>query len=280
MPASVSVRLSADGLGGVRALVQTASQDLGTGTYTIMTQIAADVLGMPMEKVTFELGDTALPETPLSAGSFTAASTGSAVKTACLFLRDELARLAVVKAIAPTDYAAIVKQSGMPEIVVEKQNVLAPHHAAYSMHSFGAVFAEVKVDEDLGTVRITRLVGAYAAGKILNAKTAHSQLIGGLIWSIGMALHEETVRDARTSRVITRDYADYHIPVNADVPPIEAIMIDEVDPLVNEIGAKGIGEIGNTGGAAAIANAVFHATGKRIRDLPIRLDKLLPEGRA
>jgi xanthine dehydrogenase YagR molybdenum-binding subunit len=123
-------------------------------------------------------------------------------------------------------------------------------------------------------------VGAYAAGKILNAKTARSQLIGGLVWSIGMALHEDTIRDGRTSRVVTRDLADSHIPVHADVPPIEAIMVDETDPFVNEVGAKGIGEIGNTGGAAAIANAVFHATGKRIRDLPIRLDKLLPEERA
>jgi xanthine dehydrogenase YagR molybdenum-binding subunit len=276
LPASARARMRLDGT----LLVQAGTQDLGTGTYTIMTQIAADTLGMPMEKVTFELGDTELPETPLSAGSFTAASTGSAVKTVCLALRDELAKQAVAKGIPPLDYAAIVKQSGTPEIVVEKKNELAPHHENYSMHSFGAVFAEVKVDEELGIVRLTRLVGAYAAGKILNAKTARSQLIGGLVWSIGMALHEDTIRDGRTSRVVTRDLADYHIPVHADVPPIEAIMVDETDPFVNEVGAKGIGEIGNTGGAAAIANAVFHATGKRIRDLPIRLDKLMPEERA
>jgi xanthine dehydrogenase YagR molybdenum-binding subunit len=168
----------------------------------------------------------------------------------------------------------------MPEVVVEKHTELAPHHDAYSMHSFGAVFAEVRVDEELGIIRLARIVAAYAAGRILTAKTARSQLMGGIVWSIGMALHEDTVRDARTSRVITRDLADYHIPVNADVPPIDVIMVDEADAFVNEIGAKGIGEIGNTGANAAIANAVFHATGKRVRDLPIRLDKLLPEGRA
>jgi xanthine dehydrogenase YagR molybdenum-binding subunit len=214
--------------------------------------------------VTFELGDTTLPETPLSAGSFTAASTGSAVKTVCLALKEEIKKR-----------GGVVKD----DIVVEKKTELAPHHDMYSMHSFGAVFAEVKVDEELGRVRLTRLIGAYGAGKILNAKTARSQLIGGMVWSIGMTLHEETVRDPRTARVVTRDLADYHIPVHADVPAIEAYMVDEADAFVNEVGAKGIGEIGNTGANAAIANAVFHATGKRIRDLPIRVDKLLPESR-
>jgi xanthine dehydrogenase YagR molybdenum-binding subunit len=133
----------------------------------------------------------------------------------------------------------------------------------------------VRVDEVLGTVRVSRVVAAYAAGTILNTKTARSQLVGGLVWAIGMALHEETVRDPRTGRIVTRDLADYHVPVHADVPELEVIMIDEVDRHVNEVGAKGVGELGNTGAHAAIANAVFHATGVRIRDLPIRLDKLL-----
>jgi xanthine dehydrogenase YagR molybdenum-binding subunit len=261
LPSSARARMRPDG----SVLVQAGTQDIGTGTYTVMTQIAAETLGVPIDKITFELGDTTLPETPVSAGSFTVASTGSAVKTVCLALKDELAKR-----------GGVVKD----EIVVEKKNELAPHHAIYSMHSFGAVFAEVKVDEELGRIRLTRLVAAYGAGKIMNEKTARSQLIGGMVWSIGMALHEDTVRDSRTARVITRDLADYHVPVHADVPAIEAYMIDEVDPYVNEIGAKGIGEIGNTGAAAAIGNAVFHATGKRVRDLPIRLDKLLPEGRA
>ena len=148
------------------------------------------------------------------------------------------------------------------------------------MHSHGAVFAEVKVDEDLGLIRVARVVAAYAGGQILNAKTARSQLIGGIVWSIGMALVEETVRDPSTARVITRDLADYHVPSHADVPDIDVILVPEHDPHVSEIGAKGLGEIGNCGANAAIANAVFHATGKRVRDLPIRLDKLLPEVRA
>jgi xanthine dehydrogenase YagR molybdenum-binding subunit len=261
LPSSARARIRPNGT----VLVQAGTQDIGTGTYTIMTQIAADTLGVPIEKVTFELGDTTLPETPLSAGSFTAASTGSAVKTVCLALKEEIKKR-----------GGVVKD----DIVVEKKTTLAPHHDMYSMHSFGAVFAEVKVDEDLGRVRLTRLIGAYGAGKILNAKTARSQLIGGMVWSIGMTLLEDTVRDSRTARVITRDLADYHIPVHADVPALEAYMVDEADAFVNEVGAKGIGEIGNTGANAAIANAVFHATGKRIRDLPIRVDKLLPESRS
>lgn len=249
LPASCRATRRADGT----FLVQAGTQDLGTGTYTIMTQIAADALGVPFDKVTFELGDTVLPETPLSAGSFTAASTGSAVKGACEKLR----------------------ASG--ETSVEYRTEVSKNAEKYSMHSHGAVFAEVKVDEDLGSIRVTRLVGAYAGGTVLNAKTARSQLIGGIVWSIGMALHEETVRDPRTGRIVTRDLADYHVPTHADVPDIEVIFVDEKDPYVNEVGAKGLGELGNTGANAAIANAVFHATGKRVRDLPIRLDKLLPE---
>ena len=172
-------------------------------------------------------------------------------------------------------YAAIVRRSCAAEVSARHTTDIAKDHERHSMHSFGAVCAEVGVDEPLGIVRVARLVGAYAAGKILNAKTARSQLIGGLVWAIGMALHEETVRDPRTGRVVTRDLADYHVPVHADVPDLQVLFVDEVDPYVNEVGAKGIGEIGNTGASAAIANAVFHATGRRIRDLPIRLDKVM-----
>lgn len=256
MPASARVTIKADGT----ALVQVGTQDLGTGTYTVMTQVAADELGIPFDKITFELGDTALPEAPLSAGSMTVATVGSAVKVACQKAKAELAA-----------------KGGKGEVTVEHHNDPSKEHEKFSMHSHGAVFAEVKVDEDLGIIRVARVVAAYAGGLILNAKTAHSQLLGGIVWSIGMALVEETVRDPKTGRVISRDLADYHVPVHADVPDIQVIMVAETDPHVNEIGAKGLGEIGNTGASAAIANAVFHATGKRVRDLPIRLDKLLPE---
>ena len=259
LPASARVTIKADGT----ANVQVGTQDLGTGTYTVMSQVAADALGIPVDKITFELGDTALPEAPLSAGSFTAASVGSAVKLACQKAKQELAM-----------------RGGKGEVTVEHRTEISKDHDKFAMHSHGAVFAEVRVDEDLGLIRVARVVAAYAGGQILNAKTARSQLLGGVVWSIGMALEEETMRDPRTGRIVTRDLADYHVPVHADVPDIDIIMVDEKDPHVNEVGAKGLGEIGNTGASAAIANAVFHATGKRVRDLPIRLDKLLPEGRA
>jgi xanthine dehydrogenase YagR molybdenum-binding subunit len=172
-------------------------------------------------------------------------------------------------------YGAIVTRSGQPQISAEVQAKEGEDRKRFSSYAFGAQLAEVHVDEDLGQVRVARWVGAFAAGRILNAKTARSQYLGGIVWGIGLALEEDTVRDARTARVVTRDLADYHVPVSLDVPAIDVIMVPEDDPHVSAIGAKGIGEIGITGAAAAIANAVYHATGKRIRELPITLDKLL-----
>jgi xanthine dehydrogenase YagR molybdenum-binding subunit len=270
-PSSAVARARPDGT----VLVQAGSQDIGTGTYTIMTQIAADALGVPLARVRFELGDTDFPETPVSGGSQTASSTGSAVKMACLELRKKAASALGNDPSSAPDYTAAVARSGAAEIVAEFHTQEKEERKSRSCHSFGADFAEVRVDPELGEIRLTRFVGAFAAGKILNAKTARSQLLGGIVWAIGMALEEHTVRDPRSARVVTRDLADYHVPVNADVPPLEVVMIDEDDPYVNEIGAKGIGEIGITGAGAAIANAVFHATGKRVRDLPITLDKVL-----
>ncbi|MDB4956853.1 MAG: yagR [Myxococcales bacterium] len=298
LPSSAVARMTPDGM----LLVMAGTQDIGTGTYTIMTQIAADALAMPIDRVRFELGDTEFPETPTSGGSTTASSTGSAVKVTCLALRKNLVDLAIGDTASPLhgipatsitfdqgalvsggkrdNYGDIVKRSGAPEIGAEIKTQPTEDHKKYSMHSFGATFAEVRVDEDLGQIRVARLVAAYGAGKILNAKTGRSQFLGGIVWAIGMTLQEHTVRDPRTARVITRGLDDYHVPVNADVPDITVIAVDEVDPYVNELGAKGIGEIGITGMNAAIANAVFHATGKRIRDLPITLDKLTSEERA
>jgi xanthine dehydrogenase YagR molybdenum-binding subunit len=172
-------------------------------------------------------------------------------------------------------YTAILARAGQTEVVARYDAQENPARKERSLHSFGAQFAEVRVDPDTCEVRVSRFVGAFAAGKILNAKTGRSQLMGGIVWGIGMALLERTERDRATGRVITRDLADYHVPVNLDVPPIDVVIVEEDDPYVNEIGAKGIGEIGTTGAAAAIANAVFHATGRRVRDLPITLDKLL-----
>jgi xanthine dehydrogenase YagR molybdenum-binding subunit len=270
--AAARVRVRADGT----ALVQTASHDLGTGTYTIMTQIAADALGLPVDAISFELGDTALPEAPMSAGSMTAASVGPAVKGACAEVMRQLAALGDLGGgDRPDAIRRLLAQTGRDEIAAEYKAERRPERDDYSCHSFGAHFVEVRVDEELGRVRVARMVGAFAAGKFLNAKLARSQLMGGMVWAIGFALEEHTVRDRRTARVVTRDLVDYHVPVAADVPAIDVILIDELDPHVDEVGAKGIGELGLTGSSAAIANAVYHATGKRIRDLPITVEKLL-----
>lgn len=293
--ASAIARLRRDGT----VLVQAGSQDIGTGTYTIMAQIAADALGVPVERVQFELGDTALPETPVSGGSQTASSTGSAVKLAALALRDKLISLAIADRKSPLygarsegvkpsageltlgdsakrdSFTALLERSGQPELSAEASTKEKEQRKNFSLHSFGAQFVELRVDEDLGEIRVTRALGAFAAGKILNPKTARSQFLGGMVWGIGFALHEHTERDTHTGRVVTRDLADYHLPVHADIPALEVLSIAEDDPHVNELGAKGIGEIGITGITAAIANAVFNATGKRVRDLPITLDKLI-----
>ncbi|MGE5183549.1 MAG: xanthine dehydrogenase family protein molybdopterin-binding subunit [Acidobacteriota bacterium] len=272
--ASARCRLRADGT----ALVQTASHDLGTGTYTVMTQVAADALGLPVGAITVELGDTNLPEAPISAGSMTVSSVGPAVQLACKHAIAELGKLANPGELDGDRRAAIkaiLARAGQTELVAEGKTEKRPDRDPYSCHSFGAQLAEVRVDEELGRVRVARLVGAFAAGKFLNAKTARSQLMGGMVWGIGFALEEHTVRDHRTARAVSRDLVDYHVPVNADVPMIDVILIDEVDPHVNDLGAKGIGEVGLCGITAAIANAVFHATGRRVRDLPITVDKLL-----
>jgi xanthine dehydrogenase YagR molybdenum-binding subunit len=265
-PSSALARMKADGT----LLVQAGTQDIGTGTYTIMTQIAADAMGIPAGQVRFELGDTAFPETPISGGSQTAASTGTAVKLAVEKLR---ATLTAQRRNPDEPWGAIVARSGQAELTAEVKT--EKRGETHSFHSHGAAFAEVRVDPDTGEVRVSRVVAAYAAGRILNPRTALSQLKGGIVWGIGLALQEHTVRDRRTARAVTRDLADYHVPVNADVPDIDVILVEEDDPFVNPIGAKGIGEIGITGVGAALANAVYHATGRRIRDLPITLDKLL-----
>jgi xanthine dehydrogenase YagR molybdenum-binding subunit len=261
MSASARARIKLDG----SVVVQAGTQDLGTGTYTILTQIAAELLGVPVEAVTLQLGDTSLPDAPLSAGSMTAATMGSAIKLVCLDLKRQLDDVGGVAGLA---------RRGASELTSEVRAEIKPESKSFSCHAFGAQLVEVRVDEEIGQVRVERMVGAFAAGKILNPKTAHSQLMGGMVWAIAMALEEATVRDRRNARAVTRDLVDYHVPVNADVPAIDVILIDELDPHVDEIGAKGVGEIGITGATAAIANAIFHATGKRVRDLPITIDKL------
>jgi xanthine dehydrogenase YagR molybdenum-binding subunit len=294
--ASALARLNADGTIHVDA----GTQDLGGGTYTIMTQIAADGVGVRPARVKFRLGDTLYPETPVSGGSQTAASTGSAVYLAARALREKLIQMAITDAGSPVHGAntsdvaiedgrislrqkpekseaieMLVVRSGQPYIEGDADTKPGAEAKQYSGYSFGAQFAEVRVDADLGQIRVSRMVGAFGAGRILNAKTARSQFMGGIVWGVGFALYEHSVYDERLGRIVNNNLAEYHVPTNADIGSIETIWVDEPDDNVSPIGAKGIGEIGITGTAAAIANAVFHATGKRVRDLPITLDKIL-----
>jgi xanthine dehydrogenase YagR molybdenum-binding subunit len=269
LPANAVARLIASGA----IVVQAATHEFGTGTYTSMSQVAAAALGVPVERILMELGDSDYPENPISAGSMTAASTGSAVHAAATTLRERLAALGIDAADANACRALVARDG---EIDARGSAAPGEEQRRYSMHSFGAVFAEVRVDPEIGEVRVSRLVGAYGAGRILNAKTARSQMIGGIVYGLAMALHEQTFVDPRSGRYLNADLSEYLVPTNADVPDIDVILVDEEDRFVNPIGVKGIGEIGTTGVAAAIANAVYHATGIRVRDLPITLDKLLP----
>jgi len=260
--ASVRVRLLADGT----AEVETAASDMGPGTYTSMTQVAADALGLAISQVRFRLGQSDFPPAPPHGGSMTMASVGSAVQAACLAAR-EMA--------GGTNYQEIIARRGGEPIEAEASCAPSEERQGFSMHAFGAVFAEVAVDPDLCTVRVRRAVGAYGAGRIINPRLAQSQCIGGMVGGIGMALMEETVLDERDGQPVNASLADYLVPVNLDAGTLEALFVDEHDPHVNPLGVKGLGEIALIGMAPAIANAVFHATGRRVRDLPITIESLL-----
>ena len=294
MPIAVRIVLSANG----HAEVSCATSDIGTGTYTIMAQVAADMLELPMENITIKLGDSTLPQSPVEGGSWIAASVSNGIATTADAIRGELLRLAKQmpnspladagpdevaladgKLVSRLDVSRAVsivdamRHGAVDRIEQEKSTTFANDGSkAHNTHS--AVFTEVKVDEQLGVIRVTRVVNAVAAGRILNTKTARSQIMGGVVWGIGMALHEETLLDHTFGRVMNANIAEYHVPVNADVHDIKVIFVDEPDATINRLGIKGLGEIGIVGVAAAIANAVYHATGKRVRDLPITLDKL------
>jgi xanthine dehydrogenase YagR molybdenum-binding subunit len=294
MPAAVRIVLTANG----HAEVASAASDIGTGTYTIMAQVAADMLGLPLDSISIKLGDSSLPQCPVEGGSWIAASVCNAIATTAGEVRKELAALAsrmkdsplagarsddVVladgKIVSKKDagravsIADAMRHGNVDRITQERTNNF-PEDSSHARNTHSAIFAEVKVDEELGVIRVTRVVDAVAAGRILNLKTAHSQVMGGVVWGIGMALHEETLFDHHFGRVMNANIAEYHVPVNADVHDIEVIFVDEPDEIINPLGIKGLGEIGIVGVAAAIANAIYHATGKRVRDLPITLDKL------
>jgi len=294
MEASAKATLTANG----SLEIASATADIGPGTYTMMTQIAAEMLGVPIEHVTAKLGDSSLPHAPVEGGSFTTSSVGCAIQTACNAVQNQLLRMAQKAPRSPFASAKLedviftedkirhktngaelslldAMRAGNVERIEKEATATPNENSKYAHYAHSAIFAEVKIDEQIGVIRVTRIVNAVAAGRILNPKLAGSQILGAVVGGIGMALHEETLTDKRFGRFMTHNLADYHVPANADVHAIDVIFVDEKDDEINPLGVKGVGEIGIVGTAAAIANAIYHATGKRVRDLPITIDKLL-----
>jgi xanthine dehydrogenase YagR molybdenum-binding subunit len=300
--ATARVRLNAQG----RARVQLAAHEIGTGTYTIVAQMAAERLGISLDNIDVEMGDSDLPPVPVAGGSNQTASCCSAVMMACDAILSKLgtsrgetvgsggnslqAKFAQLGVSTLEEYAEFVPEEARGMMAAAKEAVgqgpieklykgsptlVGGSHGKKLMYALGAEFVEVRVHSVTREIRVPRIVGAFAAGRIMNTRTAHSQLMGGMIWGISSALHEATEIDPRNARYVNDNLADYAIPVNADIEQLEVILVPERDDSVNPAGVKGIGELANVGTAAAVANAVYHATGIRIRELPIRLEKLL-----
>lgn len=296
-PSRAKAQLNADG----KIVISCATADIGTGTYTAMTQVAAEIMGVALEDVVFKLGDSDFPLSPMQGGSWTMATVGTAVKQVCEEVKATLLKHArkiersplkglnmedVVFAqgtilsredpSASLTFTEILQKSGVN--VIEEITTTIPNplkQKQFSSYTHSAVFVEVIVDEDLGTIHVTRVVNAVAAGKIINTKTAGSQILGGTVWGISMALQEDSVADKRYGRFMNHNLSEYHIPVNADINAIDVIFVEENDEEINPLGVKGVGEIGIVGTAAAISNAIYHATGKRLRNLPMHFDELI-----
>lgn len=259
LPSKATARMMPDGT----AVVRSDITDIGTGTYTIVAQVAAETLGIPLDRVRVEIGDSNYPQGAGSGGSFGATNTCTAVYNACMSLRQKLG-------------ADRIPAKGM-EAEGEITSMRAdPNYKKYSIHAYGAHFVELGVDADTAEIRLRRMLGVFSAGRIFNAKTARSQLIGGMIFGVSSALLEEALVDTRTGAFVNHDLAGYLVPVHADIPEIDAILLDGIDDKANVLGAKGVGELGNCGANAAVANAVFNATGVRVREFPITIDKVLP----
>jgi xanthine dehydrogenase YagR molybdenum-binding subunit len=291
--------IRSDGTG----VMETGAHDMGQGAWTALAQIASDGLGLDLAQVEFRSGTSDLPDAGIAGGSAHTATAGAAIHNAGAAVIAKLAELATGDERSPLfgagnagviarggrlfrrddearseGYADILRRAGLAEIEASGTGAADPAaQANYAMHAHGSVFAEVKVDPDLGQIRVTRLVGAFAAGRIINPHLVKSQLFGGMIWGVSFALHEEAVIDHRSGRVLNANLAEYHVPVNADVPSLDVLTVDEHDPHVNALGIKGVGEIGITGSAGAVANAVWHATGVRVRRFPIRIEELVAE---
>ncbi len=295
-PSSARARIFSDGT----AVVQSAASDMGPGTWTTMKIIGAEALALDLSRVRSELGDSTLPKAAVHGGSATTASVGSAVHEASLAARAKLLALASGDERSPLrgateaqvsfangrislksdssrgeTYSDILRRNRMESIEATVESKPGNEYEKFSMHAFAAHFVEVRVDPELGVLRVSRAVSVCGGGRIMNEQTARTQITGAVVGGLGMALTEETVMDHRMGRIVNSSLAEYHVPVNADIPQIEAFFVEERDDKVNPLGAKGIGEVGYVGVAAAVANAAYHATGKRIRQLPITLDKLL-----
>ncbi|HZB92675.1 MAG TPA: molybdopterin cofactor-binding domain-containing protein, partial [Stellaceae bacterium] len=282
-------------------LVEIGAHDMGQGAWTALAQIAADGLGLALDQLEFRAGSSDLPDGGIAGGSAHTATAGMAIDDAGAAVIAKLAALATGDERSPLfgadnagvvardgrlfrrddegrseSYADILRRAGLTEI--EARGKAASDPAApsdYAKYAHGAVFAEVKVDPELCQIRVTRMVGAFAAGRIINPRLVRSQLLGGMIWGVSFALHEHAVLDRRSGRIMNANFSDYHVPVNADLPSLEALTVEEHDPHVNALGIKGVGEIGITGSAGAVANAVWHATGVRVRRFPIRIEELV-----
>jgi xanthine dehydrogenase YagR molybdenum-binding subunit len=298
-PSSARVRIQQDG----SAIAESSTHDLGTGAYTVLTQVAADTLGLSVERVRVDIGDTNLPKAFVTGGSTTTMSVGSAIQGAARAAITKLKELARADKRSPLygatadevsvkdgrlslvnnpskgeTYKEILSRAGMKEVEGSFDMQFKDKEKKHSSHSFGAQFAEVRVDPDFGEVRVTRFAAVFDVGRVMNMKLAESQMRGGIVMGLGMALMEGSVLDKNIGRIVNQDLAEYHVPVNADVPRIDIVLLENFDEYASPIGAKGAGEIGIVGAAAAIANAVYHATGVRVRDLPITPDKLLGKG--
>jgi xanthine dehydrogenase YagR molybdenum-binding subunit len=281
--------------------METGAHDMGQGAWTALAQISADSLALDLEHIEFKAGTSDLPDAGIAGGSAHTATAGVAIHNAGAAVIGKLAELATGDQRSPLfgagnagvvardgrlfrrddesrgeSFGDILARAGLAEIEARGDGVMDPAaQTSYAMRAHGAVFAEVKVDPDLGQIRVTRMVGAFAAGRIVNPHLVRSQYLGGMIWGVSFALHEKAIVDHRSGRVMNANLAEYHVPVNADVPSMDALMIEEHDPHVNPLGIKGVGEIAITGSAGAVANAVWHATGIRVRRFPVAIEEFL-----
>jgi xanthine dehydrogenase YagR molybdenum-binding subunit len=269
--AAAKAIMMADGM----LIIQTAVSDIGPGTGTAMVTIATEVMGIPAEKIRFDMGDSSLPQAPQQGGSSTTATVGSAVYQACIDLKEKFQQLIGNGGTDYPDYAKVLKQHNLPKLEVTTDSSGGTERDKYAMYSWSVHFVRVNVHPATGVVKVDKVVCVADSGHIVSPKTARSQIVGGAIGGIGMALMEEVVIDHRYGKLVNNNFADYHVPVNADIPQIEALFINKPDPYINPMGAKGMGEIALIGMAAAVGNAVFNATGKRVRELPITPDKLI-----